>query len=91
MGPPLMVPKRSFSRYFTASTASANLVAMPTRPVTHIQKRAPGPPAARAVATPAMFPVPTVAERAVIRAWKWVMSPSSAPGSFRLTNARWRA
>ena len=53
-------------------------------PVTHIQNRAPGPPAAMAVATPAMLPVPTVAARAVIRAWKWEMSPS-APFSRRRT------
>lgn len=36
----------------------------------HIQKTAPGPPEAMAVATPAMFPVPTVAARAVETAWK---------------------
>ncbi len=59
---------------------------MPKSPVTHIQKRAPGPPAAMAVATPAMLPMPTVAARAVMRAWKWEMSPS-APSSFRFTRA----
>ena len=30
----------------------------------------PGPPSEIAVATPAMLPIPTVAERAVVRAWK---------------------
>ena len=70
MGPPFMRPLESVSRYLTDRTASEYLVAMPTRPVIHIQKSAPGPPAAMAVATPAMFPVPTVAARAVIRAWK---------------------
>ena len=70
MGPPFMNPLESVSRYLTARTASENLVAMPTRPVIHIQNSAPGPPAAMAVATPAIFPVPTVAASAVIRAWK---------------------
>ena len=59
-----------------ASTASAYLVAMPTRAVHHIQNSAPGPPRKMAVATPAILPVPTVAESTVIRALKGVMSPS---------------
>lgn len=41
---------------------------------------APGPPRVIAVATPAMFPVPTVAESAVVRAWKGVISPSFFSG-----------
>ena len=41
---------------------------MPTSAVIHIQKSAPGPPMAIAVATPAMLPVPTVAASAVISA-----------------------
>ena len=59
MGPPLMVPRESRLRKRTPSSASAYLVAMPNSPVIHIQNKAPGPPAAMAVATPAMFPVPT--------------------------------
>ena len=43
-------------------------VAMPTRAVTHIQNTAPGPPRWIAVATPAILPVPTVADSAVARA-----------------------
>ena len=35
-----------------------------------IQSRAPGPPITSAVATPTMFPVPTVADREVQRAAK---------------------
>jgi hypothetical protein len=35
----------------------------------HIQKTAPGPPKAIAVATPAMLPVPTRPERAMDKAW----------------------
>ena len=61
---------------------------MPNRPVIHIQNNAPGPPAAMAVATPAMLPVPTVAASAVMSAWKWEMSPSACPFSRRCTNAR---
>ena len=49
---------------------------MPKTPVSHIQSTAPGPPAATAVATPTMFPVPMVAASAVISAPKWLMSPS---------------
>jgi hypothetical protein len=41
---------------------------MPKTAQTHIQKIAPGPPRKMAVATPAMFPVPMVAARAVVRA-----------------------
>ena len=68
MGPPTHWPLAFFSRYFTATTTSAYLVAMPTSAVIHIQNTAPGPPTAMAVATPAILPVPTVADRAVIKA-----------------------
>ena len=50
---------------------------MPTNPMTHIQKIAPGPPSAIAVATPAIFPVPTVADMAVNKADLGGISPSS--------------
>ena len=43
---------------------------MPSRAETHIQNTAPGPPSVRAVATPAMEPVPMVEARAVARAWR---------------------
>ena len=52
-------------------TISAYLVIMPKKADTHIQKIAPGPPAAIAVATPTMLPVPTVAASAVASAWNW--------------------
>jgi hypothetical protein len=52
---------------------------MPTRAVIHIQNTAPGPPRKIAVATPAIFPVPIVAARDVIRALKGLM-PLSSPG-----------
>ena len=71
-----MVPSSILTLYRMASTASAYLVAIPNTAVIHIQKAAPGPPMAIAVATPAILPLPTVAESAVIRAWKGLMSPS---------------
>ena len=52
-------------------------------PVIHIQNSAPGPPMPMAVATPTMLPVPTVAARAVVKAWNWETSPSE-PASLRL-------
>ena len=64
------------TRYLTASTASAYFVAMPNTPVSHIQSTAPGPPAATAVATPTMLPVPIVAASAVVSAPNWLTSPS---------------
>ena len=41
---------------------------MPKKADTHIQNKAPGPPAAIAVATPTIFPVPIVEESAVHKA-----------------------
>ena len=76
MGPPTKRPSFVFSLNLTASTTSANLVVIPNIAAIHIQKIAPGPPRAIAVATPAILPVPTVAARAVATAWKAVTSPS---------------
>ena len=66
---------------------------MPKKAATHIQNRAPGPPALTAVATPTMLPVPIVAARAVHSARKDDVSPAplllalkirpSARGRFR--------
>ena len=47
IGPPAIEPSFAVMRYFTESTASANFVAMPKTPVSHIHSTAPGPPAAR--------------------------------------------
>ena len=56
---------------------------MPKMAVIHIQNTAPGPPVTTAVATPAMLPVPMVADKAVISAPKCDTSPSwSLPSSF---------
>ncbi len=75
IGPPAIRPEGVTIRYFTASNASLYFVAMPNTPVSHIQSTAPGPPAATAVATPTMLPVPIVAARAVVRAPNWLTSP----------------
>ena len=48
---------------------------MPTSAVIHIQKIAPGPPRKMAVATPAILPVPIVADSSVISALNGVISP----------------
>jgi hypothetical protein len=53
-------------------------VAIPKIAVIHIQNTAPGPPRITAVATPTILPVPIVAARAVIKAWKWEISPSES-------------
>lgn len=69
------------------------LVAIPKKAAIHIQKSAPGPPATKAVATPTIFPVPIVAERAVQSAPKLLTSPAP-PSSLCTINlsarGRWR-
>ena len=65
MGPPRQAPSGPRSRYSMPSVFSANAVIMPKKADTHIQNTAPGPPMVRAVATPAILPVPTVAASAV--------------------------
>ena len=69
-------------RYLSANVHSVYFRAMPKNAVTHIQKRAPGPPMRMASATPAMLPIPTVAESAVVRAWKCLTSPGSLGSSY---------
>ena len=51
---------------------------MPKKAASHIQKMAPGPPMAIAVATPARFPVPTCAAMAVASDWNELMPSLSA-------------
>ena len=63
-----------------ARSPSAYFVVIPRIADTHIQKRAPGPPIRRAVATPTMLPVPIQAARVVQRVAKDETSPS--PSSF---------
>lgn len=65
IAPPTISSLESLTRYLIARKVSAYLVAIPKIPVIHIQKIAPGPPAAMAVPTPIIFPVPKVAESAV--------------------------
>ena len=75
MGPPSISPLSLVIRYLTARAHSVNLDEMPKAAEIHIQTRAPGPPVARAEATPAMLPVPMVAARAVHRQAKGETSP----------------
>ena len=53
-----------------------------------IQKVAPGPPMDTAMATPAILPSPTVADNAVVNAWKGVTSPSSSGREYFPLNTR---
>jgi hypothetical protein len=69
IGPPDCSPRALTRRYLTPRSPSEYLVAMPNRPVTHIQNRAPGPPMAMAAPTPPMLPTPTVAASATDSAW----------------------
>lgn len=63
----------------------------------HIQKIAPGPPQDRAIATPAMFPVPTREASPTAKAWNEEIPPAASPParvtSFTIAgNSRtWRA
>ena len=59
------------------------MVAMPKKAAIHIQKMAPGPPMAMAVAAPARLPVPTWAAMAVATDWKELMPCLSARLPFR--------
>ena len=78
IGPPETEPSSCSERYFTASTTSAHFRLMAKKPITTIQKVAPGPPMAMAIATPAILPSPIVPESAVERAWKGDISPGAA-------------
>ena len=77
-----------------ASVDSTKLVAMPMRATTHIQSRAPGPPATMARATPAMLPMPTRAARPTAKAWKEEMPPCAPdrdPDSELTMVPKWRS
>ncbi len=67
--------------------ASIIAVHMPMNATTHIQKIAPGPPTTRAVATPAMFPVPTRAARDVANAPNELIPPCSERVEARMTRS----
>ena len=53
------------------------MVHIPSIADIHIQNTLPGPPIDIAPATPAIFPVPTVAASAVVAAWKGESAPSA--------------
>ena len=77
MGPPDTEPSGAVRRNSTPSVHSANFVDIPSRPAAISQKVAPGPPVEMATATPAMLPMPTVPDTAVVRAWNCEISPGS--------------
>ena len=77
-----VVVGRSVLRKSIDCVTSVIFRAMPTLPMTHIQKIAPGPPRLTATATPPMLPRPTVALSAVERAWKWLIAPGSFLSSY---------
>ena len=79
MGPPCISPALSRPLYIIDNVPSKNLVAMPTRALTHIQKTVPGPPIDKAMATPAMLPMPTVAAMALSNAWTELIWPDCLP------------
>ncbi len=54
-----------------------SFIDIPNIAIIHIQKIAPGPPSVIARATPLMFPSPTVPDKAVVSAWKWLIMPLS--------------
>ena len=77
-----MFPSASVTRYLTASRPSAYFAAMPSNAAISIHSNAPAPPTETAEATPTIFPVPTVAERAVHSAAKLDTSPVPPLSSF---------
>src|SRR6056300_1054306 len=68
IGPPLGSLGFSIFLYSIDKVTSENLSAIPNTPTTHIQNIAPGPPSAIASATPPIFPRPTVADNAAVKA-----------------------
>ena len=73
-----MCPSGCTWRYITANVHEASLADIPKKAIETIQNTAPGPPVPTATATPAMLPSPTVADNALVRAWKWDISPGSS-------------
>src|SRR5690606_10890157 len=65
IGPPWICPSESFPLNITERLLVKKLVDIPTKAVTHIQNKAPGPPMVIAAATPAILPIPTVEASAV--------------------------
>ncbi len=86
----MILPSGRISRYCWPSVHSVNFDDMPSSPARIIQKVAPGPPRLTAMATPAMLPSPTVAESAVVSAWKCDTSPGPS-GSVYLPRVTWMA
>ena len=68
IGPPCKTPALSFPLNMIAKVDVKNFVDIPITALTHIQKTAPGPPIEIATATPAIFPIPMVEDKAVVSA-----------------------
>jgi hypothetical protein len=73
-----MLPSSFTWRNSCARVQLENFAVMPNTATTIIHSTAPGPPVMMATATPAMLPRPTVADSALVRARKWLISPSSS-------------
>ena len=73
IGPPWISPFESLPLYIIDKVDVKNFVDIPITPLIHIQKIDPGPPILIATATPAILPIPTVADRAVDKAPKWLI------------------
>ena len=78
IGPPCGLSGLSIFRYNMESVTSMSFIDIPNIAIIHIQKIAPGPPSVIARATPLMFPSPTVPDKAVVSAWKWLIMPLSS-------------
>ena len=76
IGPPCTSPALSRPLYMIDRAPSKNLVHIPSMALTHIQNIAPGPPMHKAMATPAMLPMPTVDDISLIKACSELICPA---------------
>jgi len=84
IAPPCGFSASRVSRYSSDSVTSVVFSDMPTKPTTHIQNTAPGPPKSTAMAMPAIAPRPTVPDIAAVNAWKCVSAPGPCEVSMPL-------
>ena len=68
MGPPLTDPSSLTFLYSCPNVQDTNLADMLKNAMKIIQNTAPGPPKVTAIATPAIFPRPMVADKAEVSA-----------------------
>ena len=84
---PPRYPSGEDLRYFTASTTSPYFTLIEITAPIHIHITAPAPPAVIAVATPAIFPTPSVPARAVHKAFTGDSPPFADESERVLKNA----